>query len=246
MDPGNRVVLVGGASGIGAATASMLAGMGVECLVGDRSREQGEQLSRKNERIGFFPLDVRSRESLDRFFEWLGTHPAIHGLVYCAADLHSGMYQPFEAVDEDRWEASQEVNFLGAARVCRRVLPLMKDQGGSIVHITSVGATRVFSQATGYGPAKAALEHFTRGLALEWSRFGVRVNAVAPGYIDTPGVAFATRDREKTEAVISAKIPLRRLGKPEEVAECICFLLGHRSSYVTGSIFSVDGGWALT
>ena len=138
----------------------------------------------------------------------------------------------------------------GAIRVTRAVAPRMRE-GGRIVHVTSIHARRAERGSSAYGIAKAAIEQFCRGLALELADRGILANSVAPGFVDTPMSSAAGSSELETEwfrqnYVAGRRLPLRRAGKPEEIAGAIFFLCGPDAAYITGHTLTVDGGLTIT
>lgn len=244
---GRVVVVTGGASGIGEAVVRRLADGGASVVLADVDEHRGRRLQSELDTVRFVKTDVASEASVNALFDGVAEDPGrLDSLVNAAAWLHPRMYEPFLEQPLEHWDRSQNVNFRGVMLTCRRALPLLEKTRGSVVNITSVGACRVFANGAAYCASKAAVEHMTRCLALDWAPRGVRINALAPGYIDTPGVQFATNDHEALQSVIDAKIPIGRLGAPDEMAQAVLFLISPMASYVTGSTLLADGGWALT
>jgi len=149
------------------------------------------------------------------------------------------------------WKQPLEVMLDGAVRVVRALAPLLRD-GGRIVHITSIHESRVAPGSSAYGMAKAAVTQLVRALALELAPRGILSNAVAPGFIDTPmsikanGLNELDSEWFKTTYVEGGRLPLRRAGRPEEIAGIVWFLAGPDASYITGSVITADGGLVLT
>ena len=141
---------------------------------------------------------------------------------------------------EEDWALVLETNLTGVFRLCRAVMPSMiKARSGSIVNISSVVAAAGNAGQTNYAASKAALLGFTRSLAREIASRNIRVNAVAPGYIET-SMTEALSDKQRQ--ALLAQIPLRRLGTPEDVAQMVLFLLGDGGRYITGQVLHVNGG----
>jgi NAD(P)-dependent dehydrogenase (short-subunit alcohol dehydrogenase family) len=146
-----------------------------------------------------------------------------------------------ETSDED-WNRILAVNLTGPLLCAKAAVPLMREQGGgAIVNITSISAVRASTLRSAYGTSKAGLAHLTKQLAVELASLGIRVNAVAPGPVDT-AMAKAVHTAE-IRADYHDAIPLNRYGLEEELAEAIFFLSSERSSYITGQILAVDGGF---
>jgi len=152
-----------------------------------------------------------------------------------------------EAVDvgEDEWQRLLDINLSAAYRLMRAAAgPLSRSQG-SIINITSMAADRVLPRIVPYGATKAALVQLSRGLAVELGPQGVRVNAVAPGYITTPMTQHNLARPEVLGPVLT-RLPLKRLGTAADVAEVVLFLASDAARYVTGAVVPVDGGYSLT
>ncbi|MGC2775030.1 MAG: SDR family oxidoreductase [Bradyrhizobium sp.] len=150
-------------------------------------------------------------------------------------------FAPIMETSEADWQRILDVNLTGPFLCTRAAVPLMREHGGTIVNITSISAVRASTLRSAYGTSKAALAHLTKQLAVELASAGIRVNAVAPGPVET---AMA-RDVHTPEirADYHDAIPLNRYGLEAELAEAIFFLSSERSSYITGQVLAVDGGF---
>ena len=120
---------------------------------------------------------------------------------------------------------------------------MLAQRSGAIVNIASVAGLVGIPGSNAYGPSKAAVAQMTRSLACEWARFGVRVNAVAPGYVDAPMAHELFRNPHTQEAALS-RVPMRRLGATAEIAAAVAFLCSPLAGYITGAVLPVDGGWS--
>jgi 2-hydroxycyclohexanecarboxyl-CoA dehydrogenase len=238
------IVVTGGASGIGKATATLLAAHGATVHIGDIDSSGAQQTAQACEggKVFATALDLAAAESVKAFSaEVLAQHGRVDGLVNAAGFDKVG---PFMKNDPELWERLVAVNLLGAMRLTQLVLPSMiASNAGKVVNIAS-DAGRVGSMGeTAYAATKGGLIAFTKSLAREMARYQINVNVVCPGPTDTP--LFNTQaSGNLREALISA-IPFRRLGQPEDVAQAVRYLVGPNSNYVTGQVLSVSGGLTM-
>jgi NAD(P)-dependent dehydrogenase (short-subunit alcohol dehydrogenase family) len=151
------------------------------------------------------------------------------------------VFAPLMETSETDWKRVLDVNLTGPFLCTKAAVPLMRERGGAIVNITSISAVRASTLRSAYGTSKAGLAHLTKQLAVELASLGIRVNGVAPGPVDT-AMAKAVHTLE-IRADYHDAIPLNRYGLEQEVAEAVFFLCSDRSSYVTGQILAVDGGF---
>jgi 3-oxoacyl-[acyl-carrier protein] reductase len=172
---------------------------------------------------------------------------ALDALINCA-----GIYFPVHSIETpmEQWRPAFDVMVAGALNLTRMAAPLMPD-GGRIVHVTSIHGDRAEPLASGYAMAKAAINQYCRVLAVELAPRGILVNAIAPGFIDTPmsvidGVNELETDWFKQNYVSGHHLPLRRAAQPEEIAGVAFFLAGPDASYITGQVITVDGGLTIT
>jgi len=242
---GRSVIVTGGASGIGRATALLLASNGARVFVGDVDAARGAVLAEEGARnslpIEFLPLDLTDPTSVTQFVEAIGVKVRpVDGLVNAAG---WDRIEPFMENAPELWDRLISINLMGAIRLTRAVLPPMIAAGaGKIVNIAS-DAGRVGSMGeTVYSAAKGGLIAFTKSLAREMARHRINVNCVCPGPTDTP--LFASLPERLRDALTRA-IPFRRIARPEEIAEAVMFLAGPRSDYVTGQVLSVSGGLTM-
>jgi NAD(P)-dependent dehydrogenase (short-subunit alcohol dehydrogenase family) len=250
-DLSRRVIITGASSGIGKAAALRFAREGWDvCLVARRaallSSISASLPGSGNHLVcpGSYddPQTSQRMSALVRA-EWGSVNVLVNAAgIFIGADAVSS---PLED-----WRKPFDSMVDGAVLMTRAVLPLMPD-GGRMIHITSIHAERVENQASAYAMAKAAINSYCRGLALELAPRNILVNAIAPGFIDTPmsvnnGVNELETEWFRQNYVEGHHLPLRRAGQPEEVAGVIYFLAGPDASYITGQVITVDGGLTIT
>ncbi|SKA15549.1 NAD(P)-dependent dehydrogenase, short-chain alcohol dehydrogenase family [Enhydrobacter aerosaccus] len=244
----NKVVLLsGGASGIGAATARLVVNEGGKAVLADRDETTGRALAAElGEAALFTPLDVTQESSwqaaVTATVEKFG---ALHGLLNSAG---IGTRTDIETCSLEDYRRVNDVNALGTFLGCKAAIAAMKESGGgSIVNISSVLGLRGASYALAYCASKGAVRLLTKHVALHCAqmKYNIRCNSVHPGYIETPMIAprLAQGDGNRSgRQVLEELHPLGRLGRPDEVANMILFLLSDESSFSTGSEFICDGG----
>lgn len=251
QDTNKKVIILGGSSGIGKATAQRFAREGWRVLVASNDYEQCrqtvDQLDGGEHRV--CEVDVRNESHLKKFKKTVNEEFGDFDVLVNSI----GISRNHGVIDSDfdDWDESIQVMMYGAVKACRALVPLMND-GGRIIHITSIHYQRVANGSSAYGMAKAAVTQFTRSLALELAPRNILANAIAPGFIDTPMSVKEDGQNEldtewfKQNYVEADNLPLKRAGQPDEVAGVAWFLAGSDASYITGSVVTVDGGLTIT
>lgn len=247
----NRVALVtGGSSGIGLATARLLASEGAAVMICGRNAERLTSALRQLEglagTVAGVPCDVSREDDVERLLaEILGT---FEGLDICVCNAGIETDEGYSILDlpASVFDENMAVNVRGVFLTARGAARLMRARGGgAIVAIGSSSGIVVDLEdpTPTYNATKAAVHMLARSLAVELAPFGIRVNAVAPGWIET---GMTADDDEATVAAALAKIPLGRYGRPEEIAEVVAFAASDAASFMTGAVLVIDGGETLS
>ena len=239
------VLITGALTGIGRAAARAFAGEGSRIVVAGRREDAGERLADELRSLGaeaaFIRADVRRedevRSLVDQTLERFGR---LDAAVNNAGT--EGQPSPVTEQTAESYAATFDTNVLGTLLSMKHEMRVMQAQGsGSIVNISSTYGHEGAPGASVYAASKHAVEGMTKSAALEAARFGVRVNAVAPGPTDTAMLDRFTGTPER-KAGLAGRVPLGRAGTPEEIARAIVFLVSDQASFVTGHILTADGG----
>jgi NAD(P)-dependent dehydrogenase (short-subunit alcohol dehydrogenase family) len=241
----NIVLITGALTGIGRATALAFANQGASIMVSGRRDDAGQALADELRGLGadaeFVRADVRReddvRDLVDRTVARFGRLDV--AVNNAGTEGHPG---PVIEQSAETYAATFDTNVLGTLLSMKHELRAMQPQGsGSIVNLSSTMGHRGAAGASLYTASKHAVEGLTKSAALEGAAFGVRVNAVAPGPIDTEMLTRFTGSADKKAGLV-AGVPLKRAGKPDEIAQAIVFLASDKASFITGQILSVNGG----
>jgi NAD(P)-dependent dehydrogenase (short-subunit alcohol dehydrogenase family) len=244
------IIVTGAAMGIGKATAIAASQEGAKVAICDFNDKEGKATEREiNSKGGhskFYHLDVTSENEVRDTFQIISKDLGnIYGLVNNAGI--AGVSKPTHEVTLDEWNKVISVNLNGVFLCTKQAIPYMlKNKSGSIVNLSSIYGLVGAQDAPPYHASKGAVRLMTKVDALFYAKNGIRVNSVHPGFIETPMVKGFAESSGNSEAVLSALKalhPMGRLGKPEEIAAGIVFLLSDDSSFMTGSELVIDGGY---
>jgi 3-oxoacyl-[acyl-carrier protein] reductase len=254
-------VITGADSGMGKATAKLLAAEGVKIALLDRTTDKLKSTVEEIQKIGeAIPIsaDLTKPEQVEaakkQILEHFGT---VHILVNCAG-ITGSTKEFLELTDQD-WYETIDIDFMGAVRVCRAFIPVMQTEGwGRIVLIGSEDAVQPYTDEMPYCAAKAGILNLTKNLSKAYAKDGILINSVSPAYIDTPMTDAMMEKRAEEEGMSFEKaietfleekrphLELKRRGKAQEVAAVIAFLCSQHSSFVVGANYRVDGGSVAT
>ena len=239
--PGKRVVVTGGASGIGEAIAAGFCRAGAAVVVADLSAERAGEAARTmaagaSGRAEAVAVDVANEASVAAMAEAAG--PRIDVLVCAAGLFFAGNAEATGLAD---WNRIIAVNLTGSFLCARAAIPRMRPAGGAIILMSSsTGAHDALPGAVAYVASKGGVTLLTRALAVDHAAEGIRVNAIAPGPTDTPMLRGLMSEPERVR--FGASLPIGRLGRPEEIAAAALFLAGPEAGFITGAILPADGG----
>jgi 3-oxoacyl-[acyl-carrier protein] reductase len=245
---GKIMLVTGGAMGIGAATAKRLSREGARVIIADIDEECAESMVKEITESGgnaaFFFVDLSDPRSIEEMGAGLGKETErLHGLVNNAGIVR---HAAIEDTGEGDWEPQVAINLHAPALCVKALLPLLKNGPGHVVNLSSEGAFTAKKGRWVYDATKAGICALTRNAAEELAEFGIRVNAVAPGWVVTEmhfkNHADPAMRKKELENLVFDGAMINRLARPEEIASVIAFLLSDEASYITANTLHVDGG----
>ncbi len=243
----DKVAIVTGASrGVGRAIALMLANEGCQVAFNyhksqDKALELQKEMTERGSRCTASCVDIKDFEAVKKWIE--ETKEKFGRLDFLINNAGIIIDKALVMMTKSDWQDVMDTNLTGTFNATRNaIFTFLKQKNGSIVNISSVSGVIGLPRQTNYSATKGGINAFTKALAKEVALYGIRVNAVAPGFIDTDILSGFSAKQKKN---ILQEIPLGRLGKPEEVAACVQFLLSQRSEYMTGQVIQIDGGLAI-
>jgi len=242
---GRIALITGGNSGIGLATAKQFVNEGAYVFItGRRDPELAAAVKEIGRNVAGVQGDVANLGDLDRLFAQIKRGKGKLDIVFANAGV--AQYAPFGKITEEHYDSIFNINVKGLLFTVQKALPLLPD-GASIILNASIVGSKGFSSNSVYSATKAAVRSFARTWTTDLKDRRIRVNAVSPGPIDTPGLndlVASTGAGEQRLKTLSNSIPLGRLGTPDEIAKAVVFLASDDSSYITGTELFVDGGMA--
>jgi NAD(P)-dependent dehydrogenase (short-subunit alcohol dehydrogenase family) len=242
---GKIALVTGGNSGIGLATAKQFVNEGAYVFItGRREAELAGAKKQIGTNVTAIQGDVSNLDDLDRLFAQIKKEKGKIDIVFANAGV--ARYAPLGTITEDFFDSIFDINVKGLLFTVQKALPLLPD-GASIILNASIVASKGLSSNSVYSATKAAVRSFARTWTTDLKDRRIRVNAISPGPIDTPGLSellASSETGQERKKMISNTVPLGRFGTPDEIAKAVAFLASDDSSYVTGTELFVDGGFA--
>ena len=245
---GKVALVTGGSRGIGKAVVNLLADNGANLVVNYvRDKNAADQVVAsavsKGVQAVAVQADISKVEDGERIVKETLAHFGRLDFLICNAGIWEG--DAVESISEELWDRTLAINLKGTWTVCRAAVPVMKEQEfGRIVIVSSTAGQRGEANVSNYAASKGGQISFTKSLAAELAPFGINVNCVAPGWVETDMNDGVFADKTRLEGILQT-IPLRRVGLPEELATPIVFLCSNWANYITGEVLNVNGGSVL-
>ena len=239
---GKTALITGGTSGIGMATAEAFKKAGAKVMITGQNKERLDEAERSLG-VAATLLDASNMSSIDALAD--SVKETLGGLDALFLNAGTTLLAPAEQTDETTYDAMMDINAKGLFFTAQKLFPVL-NEGATVVMNTSVNNQMGMAGSAAYAASKAAVRSFTRVLAGEWIERGIRVNAISPGPVETPIYGKLGLPPEMLESFakdVGSKIPMKRFGKPEEIASVVLFLSSNDASFILGHELVVDGGW---
>jgi glucose 1-dehydrogenase/3-oxoacyl-[acyl-carrier protein] reductase len=239
-------LVTGGGGGIGSAICTALAAAGHAVVAADldetAAKRVAEAVAKSGGRALAVAMDVRQSASVESGFQQaVGKFKQIDNLVTSAGILRTARFHELTLTDwNDVLDTNVKGRFLASQSMARHLIA--RGSGGSIIHLSSFTATRIAPGRMHYTTSSACIDMLTRAMAIDLGKYGIRVNTISTGPVDTQMLGWRSQDPARLEKFLE-RIPLHRLGQPEDVAEAVRFLLGDGATYIDGATLTLDGGW---
>lgn len=243
----NKVAVVtGGGKGIGLGIAKMFAENGAQVVIAGRHEDTLKRACEENKGLSYVVADITKSEDISAILNYVKKHFGkldilVNNAGWCPV-------KPITEINMKDYDNAFDLDVRALVDMTIQSLPLLMESKGNIINMSSVGAQNPGPNLSMYVGAKAAVENFTKAWAVELAPYGVRVNAIAPGAIETdiwkvPGLTEEESKEHLAQSV--ARIPVKRMGTPEDIGRCAVFLASDENSYVTGSVYTVDGAISI-
>jgi len=241
-------IITGAKSGIGLATARRFASQGARVIISDiqEARKETEKIKANGGEAFFYQVDVSKAQEVTALFEEVIKMFGRLDILVNNAGIELAKRIPETSIEE--WDHLMDVNLKGVFLCSKAAIPIMKRQGvGVIINVASELGLVGGSEVAAYCASKGGVVQLTKAMAIDHASDHIRVNCVCPGPVETPlltRILAASQDPKEEKAHILESIPLKRIAKPEEIAGVILFLASEESSFMTGAVVAVDGGWS--
>lgn len=236
-----KALITGGTKGIGAAIAQEFVNLGAEVIIVSRKQPEDSSLIGKN--IAFVQADMSIREDVEKLVSEVKNK--WNSLDILVNNVGMNIRKKTDEYTAEEYDQIIHTNLRSAFMLSQLCYPIIKkSEQGNIINISSVAGQKHLRTGSIYGMTKAAMNQLTKNLAGEWAQDKIRVNAVSPWYINTPLAQTVLKNKDYYDEVIS-RTPLKKIGKPEDVAATVAFLCMPASDYITGQCISVDGGFTI-
>lgn len=245
---GKVAIVTGGGTGIGKEIAIRLAQLGAKIAIAGRKEEHLnnglKDLMKITKNVIAVKTDIRNEKDVENLFEKTAKK---FGKIDVLVNNAGGQFiAPFEKISTNGFDAVVKTNLYGTWFCCREALKYMKAKGGKIINIVHIYAMRAAPGLAHSGAARAGVVNLTKTLALEFAKYKINVNAVAPGITVTEGFRKEMINDENMMRELQKTVPLNRFAEPKEIANCVTFLVSPSADYITGQVIAIDGGQLLS